>query len=517
MGLCTSNALPGNTNDEYIDSAYAIAGSTNNWNGVCNGGLMSAALALAGVERYADDIKTYVGKGIQAVERGMWVYAPDGGYEEGPAYWAYGSTYVHVMISCLDSACGTNYGLFNAPGFERSVYFTTYIGIANRTWGFHDGGSGSGDTSIAAWFAKKSNDPNVNAIRRQAQDNGWKGVSMYDIMYFDPHIMTTNISLELDAFYSLDNVMTFRSSWDVGGSIFTGLHGGDNAASHGDLDIGNFIIIVDGTDMICDLGAEAYNVAGYFGCYRWSYYRKRAEGQNTLVMLPTGESWAGSLGVPALKAGSESGNTTAGTNIPEPDQISGAVSEVLRYETGDSSSLAVVDMACAYKYMNDGMRGLYFTDNRSTVVIQDEATFTEAMDIWWFAHTQGVITISDDGRSAIIYYNGVYLYAEIVTDNMTADVKFSAMAADPLDPDYYDVLDENGNVIKDGTKYDGNPDYYTGDVEVSRAKYRKLCVTAENVTSLRLAVVFKVIDGPAVDPEIGTTYTWKDIDEWTVE
>ena len=36
-------------------------------------------------------------------------------------------------------------------------------------------------------------------------------------------------------------------------------------------------------------------------------------------------------------------------------------------------------------------------DGRRTVVIQDEGTFNTEMDIWWFAHTEGVITVSEDG------------------------------------------------------------------------------------------------------------------------
>ena len=159
---------------------------------------------------------------------------------------------------------------------------------------------------------------------------------------------------------------------------------------------------------------------------------------------------------------------------------------------------------------------MYFTDNRSTVIIQDEATFTEAMDIWWFAHTEGVITVLEGGKSAIIFKDGVTLYAEIVTNNMSADVSFTKMAADPLDENYYDSVDEEGNPV-DGTRFDGNEEYYKNTTEKSREGYSKLCVTATNVTSLELAVVFKVVNDQSFVPEIGTTYVWTDIDEWTAE
>ena len=482
FGLKTTTALGG---------TYGLGSATNNWNGVCNGGIMSSALALANVERFREDVITVIGESIRAIEKGMWVYGPDGGYEEGPGYWSYGTTYTHVFISSLDSACGTNYGVYQAPGFAHSVYFTTYLGSMNTTWGFHDGGSGSADTNIAAWFALKAEDGNVNTIRRQAINEGWKSVSMYDVMYFNPHIVNNSVMLSLDAYYSLDTIMTFRDSWDANSNVFTGLHGGDNQASHGDLDIGNFIICVDGTYMICDLGSEAYNVEGYFGSYRWAYYRKRAEGQNTLVMIPHGSSWSGATG-----------NPNAG-RTPTPDQTATAVSDALRYESGTNSALGVVDMAPAYSHMTEGKRGLWYTDNRSTIIIQDEAKFDTAMDIWWFAHTQGNITISDDGKSAVISRNGIYLYAEIVSDIQSA--RFTAMEAESLDPAY------TGDTVND-------PNYPNGGyVETSRTGFSKLCVTAENVTEYKLAVVFKVISNPDSAPELGTTYTWKDIDSWTVD
>ncbi len=485
-----------------LGGVYNLGSPSNNWNGVCNGGTMAAALALVTDPTYRDDAIKVLSSSIKGVENGMWVYGPDGGYEEGPGYWSYGSTYLAIFLSSVEAACGTDYGIYHAPGFAHSVYFPTYLASMNTTWGFHDGGSGTSDTSASAWFALKSGDGNVNAIRRQAIENGWKGSSFYDIIWFSPHVVNNSITLDLDAYYSLDTIMTFRDSWDERNSIFTGLHGGDNSASHGDLDIGNFVICVDGTYMICDLGSDNYNVAAYFGIYRWSYYRKRAEGQNTLVMLPHGESWAGKTGIPYSDPVT---NAAGATNGPECDQKLSAVSKCLRYETGKNSALGVVDMKPAFSsYIasnKTAIRGLWFKDNRSTIVIQDEGTYAQAMDIWWFAHTQGNITVSDDGKSALIERNGVYLYAELVTN--IAGATFYASAAESLDPNYVgDTADS---------------EYHTSDTEQSREGYRKLCVKAENVTEYKLAVVFKVIAGPDSVPEFGTTYTWTDIKDWKVD
>ncbi len=502
--LKTTTALPDGS------GYYDLGAETNNWNGVCNGGTMVAALALVTNPTYREDAITVIGASIIGVESGMWAYGPDGGYEEGSSYWAYATTYLSVLMSSLDSACGTDYGLYNIPGFAHSIYFTTYIGTMDTTWGFHDVASISADTSIAGWFAMKSGDGNINAIRRQAIDNGWKSSNWYDVVWFSPHIVNETITLALDSYYSLDTVITFRDSWDEKNSVFVGLHGGDNQASHGDLDIGNFVIYVDGVQMISELGMDEYNIAGYFGIYRWSYYRKRAEGQNTLVMIPHGESWDGKTGIP--KADPVTNKDGTGDE-PIPDQNSSAVSKCLRYEASSNSALAVVDMAPAYKdYVADGkgaIRGLWFKDDRSTIIIQDEGTYSRPMDIWWFAHTEGVITVSEDGKSAIIERGGICLYAELVTN--IANAKFYTSEAVSLDPSY--VGDPDRSEINPSTgKY-----YHTGDYEKSRDGITKLCIKAENVTEYKVAVVFKVIDGSYDIPQIGTTYTWTDIKDWKVD
>ena len=90
---------------------------TNNWNGVCNGGLTSASLAYLNSPSIYDTAVKVINYALADVENGMSTYAPDGGYLESPSYWSYGTNYLQVMFSSLDSCTGTNFGLFYSPGF----------------------------------------------------------------------------------------------------------------------------------------------------------------------------------------------------------------------------------------------------------------------------------------------------------------------------------------------------------------------------------------------------------------
>jgi hypothetical protein len=149
------------------------------------------------------------------------------------------------------------------------------------------------------------------------------------------------------------------------------------------------------------------------------------------------------------------------------------------------------------------LRGLYMKDNRSTVVLQDEGTFNAYQDIWWFAHTQGEVTVSEDGKTAFIYRNGIYLYCELVIDpTKPCDAKFSVMEWESLDPEYV------GDTVESKI--------YTGEVEYARGG-QKLTVTATNTKNFNVAVVFKVVSSPAAAPTVGTTYAWTPISQWKAE
>jgi hypothetical protein len=164
-------------------------------------------------------------------------------------------------------------------------------------------------------------------------------------------------------------------------------------------------------------------------------------------------------------------------------------------------------MTPAYTAVKDGTvmkRGLYMTNNRSTVVIQDEGEFKTNQDIWWFAHTQGVITVLPGGKSAYVERNGIYLYAEIVEDpNAPLNATFTTMEAESLDQNYV------GDKVESGI--------YTGETEGSRSSLTKLCVSVKNAGKFNIAVAFTVVNSPNVLPEMGTLYAWTPMDQWVVD
>ena len=127
-------------------------------------------------------------------------------------------------------------------------------------------------------------------------------------------------------------------------------------------------------------GMGDYDYSGYFTSTsnpdspRWTYYVARAEGQNTIIANP------GKLA----------------------DQQVNAIAEVVAFESGEKEAFGVLDMTQTNAAFTDAKRGMYLTDNRSKLIIQDEIKTNEPSEIWWFAHTDADIIISEDGKSAIL-------------------------------------------------------------------------------------------------------------------
>jgi hypothetical protein len=132
----------------------------NNWNQVCHGGMVFAALAL--YEQVPQLAEQTIRRAVERLPRAMAVYAPGGVYPEGPSYWVYGTTYNVLLIDALRSALGTDYGLTDLPGFlESSEYYLHAEGPTGLLFNFSDGGELSHLTPAPFWFAREWNKPEL--------------------------------------------------------------------------------------------------------------------------------------------------------------------------------------------------------------------------------------------------------------------------------------------------------------------------------------------------------------------
>lgn len=374
-----------------------------NWNVVCNGGLSSGALAIMDEE---PELASYViEQGLRFSEYMLPEFAPDGAWKEGPGYWQYTIQYLTFFMSGLQTALGTDYGYLALNNVDKTGYFPIYTSSAQGSFNFNDAGAGLVNSPQIFFFSDKVNDPDLARVRlNDMAAYGWGG-NEWDLVFYNPDKVSENVNLPLDKYFGYTEVMSFRNAWNDKSAFFAAMAAGQNDAPHGNLDSGTFILDAMGERWAMDLGADDYGLPGYFdnNAQRWTYYRMRAEGQNTILINP-------------------------GSG---PDQVMNAFTVFTGHESKNKGGIGVIDMAPALgSDVKSAQRGMKMDQMRTRVVLQDEIEFNRPSNLWWFMHTQSKIEIAPDGKSAILSKNGKQLYVMLECSNDSA--KFSQMDATPL-------------------------------------------------------------------------------------
>lgn len=364
----------------------------NNWNQVCNGGMILGALAIA--EDEPEVARQVVQYAVKSVPHGTQVYQPSGAYPEGPGYWQYGTTYTCLTMKALQTALGTDFGMSKTPGLDRTGWYRIHtIGPTGWSFNYADGGAGTRtasamfllsqlyDEPIFAWWHRERLSNHISSTHPTRPNSPDRFFAM-EIAWYDPRgEQPSDDQLPLDALFdSRQDIVTMRSAWHDPGAIYVGFKGGDNRTNHGHLDIGSFVLDADGVRWALDLGRDDYNMPGYFGGQRWQYYRMTNRSHNTLVI-------DGQIQNPSARC------------------------DVTKFHTDPRRAAVVVDMTAAYKgQAKSVVRGIELLDRRA-VHVRDEITGADG-DVRW-----GMVTAAEvqlDGRRALLRQDGKTLQADIL-------------------------------------------------------------------------------------------------------
>ncbi len=354
--------------------------SAFNWNIVCNGGMIAGALAVADD---APDLSRYIlAHAVRSLPTALASYAPDGAWAEGPGYWLYATDYAALALGALQSGLGTDYGLSALPGLaEAGRFHVQSIGPTRLFFNFADAGDRSGDSPSLFWLARRYHDP---LLAWAARDEAGKNASARDLLWYDPAGSESELAkVGLDTRYTAANLAFFRSSWTDPNAIYLGFKGGDNKANHSHLDLGTFVLDALGQRWAIDLGSDDYNLPGYFGKERYTYYRLSTAGHNTLLL--------------------------DGRN-----QDVKAAAPLIAFGTNADGGFAVADLTAGYTATGATQvrRGVALLNRRAQVLIQDEVTASKPTEVVWGMHTRAEIAV--DGARATLTQKGQTLQAQIL-------------------------------------------------------------------------------------------------------
>lgn len=238
----------------------------NNWNQVCNGGLIAASITVADVEPElaAQTIRRAM-DGIPYVLAEN--YAPDGACPEGVMYWQYTTSYALLTLSMLETSFGSDFGYREYPGFMRSADFKLMCSDL-PTGGFYnfadcrDGRGGGGDM-VLAWFAAETGKAMYYEKEKflipasEIRPSYLAGAFLSWMSRYQKSCATPPPNNYVGMGPS--PVAVFRDYGDVNG-FYLGAKGGAGAVSHGHMDAGSFTFELDGVRWSVEQGGPNYMI-----------------------------------------------------------------------------------------------------------------------------------------------------------------------------------------------------------------------------------------------------------------
>lgn len=407
--------------DHYKKNDHRFVEDGFNWNFVCNTGFSTSALAIMGGNS-TDLASQIIQESFKSIQHGLPQYAPEGDSIEGISYWDYGTRYLVYFLSAVSSAINSNNLFINAPGIKETAEYPMFMTGKAGTYNYSDNDLVNPVGYLNLWFAKELNRPELTWYHKFYMDQVDSIVNVYDLLWYDPNLYKGDAPKELDKMYKNQSVITMRKDWGNKESSFLGFKGGLNGAPHGDLDIGSFVYDSLGVRWAMDLGKENYNLQGYWenteNGKRWSYYRKNAEGHNTLVINPSKEI----------------------------NQVVPAYSEVIDKKlNGKDGGYGVLDLTSAYEnYAVKVNRGFNFI-NRNELLMRDEFLLKREGEVIWQMHTKADADIVENGKAVILKDGDNRLYVKLLTKG---NLEFEVVEAKP----YKESINPSGQNQNTGIK-----------------------------------------------------------------
>ena len=264
-----------------------------NWNCVCNNGLTMGSLAILGDDTTGIAQQLLSMTVTNAIQNCALAPSSDGTWSETNDYWYFGSTGHAELASSLLTATGSTFDLLDVnPGLKLSGLFHMYASGPGSLFNYGDTGPNkyTATANPLLFYGDQYDMPQYQLFQRDQAD----AADPWSMFWYNPAVSGAFWDgLALDHFFdnSTDQWASMRSSWTDENALFVAMKAGtlQGHQTHNDLDCGDFVVDALGSRWFGELGDGNYVAAGYFSSdaqdsERWLYYRKRTEGQNTILV-----------------------------------------------------------------------------------------------------------------------------------------------------------------------------------------------------------------------------------------
>ena len=262
-----------------------------NWNVVCNTGMVLGALAVE--EHYPELTRHIIGQAVKYIPNCLKHFAPDGVCYEGPAYWGYTNMYLSLLLKALNDNLGQDFGLSEIQGVDKSVlYYMHSTSPSGKIFNF----ANSGSTAPAAepiyfYFSRAFNQPEVatfyrDVLSKTVHEGNYFRFYFLSIPWYDTASSTADALPKLKVYEGINDIVVFNGNRNIPNSLYLIAKTGDPDMAHQQLDIGTFIVEMNGIRWTDDLGTDNYNLPGFWDYkpdgQRWTYFRNSNFSHNTL-------------------------------------------------------------------------------------------------------------------------------------------------------------------------------------------------------------------------------------------
>lgn len=370
---------------------------TNNWNQVCNGGMIAASIAIAGKD--PELAAKTIQRALDGLPHSLVEYMPDGVYPEGSTYWEYGTSFSVTTVAMLESAFGKDFGHSGYPGFKESAVFRVLMNAPSGWYyNFADCGdrrSVQGDETLA-WFAAKTGNASFFEKERFLMPPDKMGKLS----------RLAGAALVWIAQYEEKGKGEIPTAWKGGGAnpvvIFTGEKGGTHdyyfggkggrgTVNHGNMDGGSFVFELNGVRWVVDPGNQAYHELEQTGfdlwnrcqeCERWTLLTKNNFGHSTLTVNDQLHAVDGLATIVDFKDG----------EMPE----------------------ATIDLTPAFRGQLKEAKRRFIKDSATSLVIEDHIETLDATElVTWQLMTTSDVELVDNG--VILRQSGKRLKVENIS------------------------------------------------------------------------------------------------------
>lgn len=390
----------------------------NNWNQVCNGGMVAAALAVA--ELAPELAAKTIRRAIDGMVYALQAYGPDGVYPEGATYWNYGTSFSVVTAAMFESAFGTDFGIADYPAFKESAFFRVLsnapTGLVYNYGDCSEKRSSNGDLTLA-WFAAKTGNKTFFEKERflippeeMGTLNRLAGISLVWMSQYEAQGEEgAPTSWKGDG---INPVVFFTGGEQDPHQYYFGGKGGRGGMSHGNMDAGSFVFELDGVRWSLDLGKfPNYGVVERTGFNLWS----RCQECDRWKLLNTNNFGHSSL------------------TINDQLHVVEGKATIVDFKDGDRPE-ATIDMTPTFEGQLKSATRRFVKDSPTSLLIEDEIELSETTElITWQLITQAEVEMHTGG--AILHQDGKSLKLDILSHS---DLSVSVISLDPP-PLYLDL------------------------------------------------------------------------------